>query len=180
MTNTDFEIPRGEINGFSHPILPIISDVNPNNITEMQWGLIPSWAKDKSFQKNTLNCMIETAAEKPSFKNSISKRCLVIADGFYEWKHTMVNGKLIKTKYRITVPENNIFTFAGIFNNWNGLDTFTILTTEGNELMAEIHNSKKRMPVVLLKEEEELWLNHEPIQAYAIRKEVELIATPII
>lgn len=140
---------------------------------------MPFWAKDKSLQKNTLNCKIETAAEKPSFKNYISNRCLVVADGFYEWKHTMVNGKLQKEKFLLTVPGNGLFAFAGLYSNWKGINTFTILTTSANQLMAEIHNSKKRMPVVLKKEEESLWLNQKPLDAYAIRTEIELVASAV-
>ena len=176
--DSEIEFATGEINGFSHPQVPVITDTNPKIIQSMEWGLLPSWAADKSFQKNTLNCKIETAAEKPSFRNSINQRCLVLVSGFYEWKHVTENKKTIKHKFLLTTPNQEFFSLAGLYSNWNGINTFTILTTEANELMTEIHNTKKRMPVVLKQQEEELWLNHEPLDRYGIRSEIELIATP--
>lgn len=175
----EIEFQTGEINGFSHPQLPVIKDVNLLQIQAMEWGLLPSWAQDKSFQKNTLNCKIETAAEKPSFRNSVHQRCLVLLSGLYEWKHITVNGKIVKQKYFITAPNQEFFSLAGLYNSWNGLDTFTILTTQANELMATIHNTKKRMPVVLKQEEEAMWLAHEALDAYGIRTEIELDAVPV-
>ena len=174
----EIEFVTGEINGFSHPQLLVITDANSKIIQSMEWGLLPSWANDKSFQKNTLNCKIETAAEKPSFRNSINQRCLIIVSGFYEWKHVTENKKIAKHKFLLTTPNQELFTLAGLYSNWNGTNTFTILTTEANELMTEIHNTKKRMPVVLKQEEEELWLNHETLDRYGIRSEIELVATP--
>lgn len=175
----EIEFQDGEINGFSHPQLPIIADNQPNIIQTMEWGLIPTWANDKSFQKNTLNCKIETAATKPSFRNSINQRCLVIVSGFYEWKHVSENNKLTKHKYFLSAPNQEFFSLAGLYNSWNGINSFTILTTKANELMAEIHNTKKRMPVVLKQDEESLWLGHETLDAYGIRSEIELVATKV-
>lgn len=173
----EIEFPSGEINGFTHPVLPIITIENPDIITGMEWGLLPFWATNKSFQKNTLNCKIETAEEKPSFKNSINNRCLVIVDGFFEWKHVTINGKLVKEKFLLTVPGGDLFTFAGLYSHWNGINTFTILTTEANELMASIHNTKKRMPVILRKDEEALWLSQEAFAPFHNRTEIQLVAT---
>lgn len=175
----EIEFQTGEINGFSHPQLPIITDNQPNLIQAMEWGLIPTWANDKSFQKNTLNCKIETAATKPSFRNSVNQRCLIIVSGFYEWKHITENRKIVKQKYFLSSPNQEFFSLAGLYSSWNGINTFTILTTEANELMAEIHNTKKRMPVVLKQEEELLWLGHEVLDAYGVRSEIELVATKV-
>lgn len=92
--------------------------------------------------------------EKPSFKDSINKRCLVIVDGFYEWQWLDKVGKS-KQKYLITHKQDEPFAFAGLYNDWLNpatgdiRRTYTIVTTEANELMAEIHNNKKRMPVSL-------------------------------
>ena len=177
--DSELEFVGGEINGFSHPNLPVITDRNSTIIQPMEWGLLPSWAADKSFQKNTLNCKIETAAEKPTFKNSLNQRCLILVSGFYEWKHVTEGKKIVKQKFLLTSPNQDFFTLAGLYNNWNGTNTFTILTTEANELMAEIHNTKKRMPVVLKQQEEALWLKHENLDNYGIRSEIELIATAI-
>ena len=177
--DSELEFVGGEINGFSHPNLPVITDRNSTIIQPMEWGLLPSWAADKSFQKNTLNCKIETAAVKPTFKNSLNQRCLILVSGFYEWKHVTEGKKIVKQKFLLTSPNQDFFTLAGLYNNWNGTNTFTILTTEANELMAEIHNTKKRMPVVLKQQEEALWLKHENLDNYGIRSEIELIATAI-
>lgn len=150
-------------NGFEHPKTPIIANSDINSILMFQWGLIPSWAVDKSIQKYTLNAKIETIHEKPSFKSSIDKRCLVLCDAFYEWQWLDSKGKQ-KQKYKICLPNNESFAFAGLWNEWvdknNGeiIKSYTILTTEANEFMSKIHNSKKRMPFILNKEDEFKWL----------------------
>jgi putative SOS response-associated peptidase YedK len=151
------------INGFTFPLTSVISNQNPNEIQLFHWGLLPSFTQDMGFIKNTLNAKIETLEEKPSFKNSIQNRCLIIADGFYEWQWLDKAGKK-KQKYLIELPNQDLFCFAGIYNQWvnkltgETLNTFAMLTTEANPLMAEIHNSKKRMPVILTPQNESLWL----------------------
>ncbi len=151
------------INGFTFPKTSVISNQNPNEIQLFHWGLLPSFTQDMGFIKNTLNAKIETLEEKPSFKNSIQNRCLIIADGFYEWQWLDKAGKK-KQKYLIELPNQDLFCFAGIYNQWvnkltgETLNTFAMLTTEANPLMAEIHNSKKRMPVILTPQNESLWL----------------------
>jgi len=150
-------------NGFEHPKTPVIANCNVNSINMFQWGLIPSWATDKSIQKYTLNAKIETIHEKPSFKSSLNKRCLVLCDAFYEWQWLDSKGKR-KQKYKIYLPNNESFAFAGLWNEWTDKNTgeiiksYTILTTEANELMSKIHNSKKRMPIVLRNGKESDWL----------------------
>ena len=129
----------------------------------------------------TLNARIETIEDKPSFKNSINKRCLVIADGFYEWQWHDTKGKN-KTKYEIGIKDHELFAFAGLYSQWINQhtgeirDTYTIVTTEANPLMAEIHNIKKRMPIILKPEDETKWLNHYPIENFAFPYEVHLVA----
>lgn len=173
--------PSQHFNGFDFPQTPIIIDENPTEILHYNWGLIPSWAKDESIQKMTLNARIETIEDKPSFKNSINKRCLVIADGFYEWQWHDTKGKN-KTKYEIGIKDHELFAFAGLYSQWTNhhtgeiRDTYTIVTTEANPLMAEIHNIKKRMPIILKPEDETKWLNHYPIQNFAFPYEVHLVA----
>ncbi|MFD2891384.1 SOS response-associated peptidase [Flavobacterium chuncheonense] len=173
--------PTTHINGFDFPQTPIIIDEAPEVITHFNWGLIPSWAKDEEIRKMTLNAKIETVDEKPSFRNSINKRCLVIANGFYEWHWNDAKGKS-KTKYEIGIPNEDLFAFAGIYSQWTDTytgeirNTYAILTTEANPLMAEIHNNKKRMPVVLHPEDERKWLQHEPIQKFAFPYQANLIA----
>lgn len=169
------------INGFNFGRNPIITDEKPNIIQHYNWGLIPSWAKDEDIKKMTLNARIETIDEKPSFRNSINKRCLVIANGFFEWQWLDSKGKN-KIKYEIGVGNDDLFAFAGLYSQWVNTitgeikDTYTIVTTQANELMAEIHNTKKRMPIILKVEDENKWLNHNPINEFAFPYEVNLVA----
>jgi putative SOS response-associated peptidase YedK len=142
----------GLFNAFEHPQTPIVC--NPHHIVAGEWGLIPQWANDKSIQNNTLNARIETLAEKPSFKSSLNNRCLILADGFFEWQWLDSKGKN-KQKYLLTLPENDLFTYAGLYSIWNNpatqqsIRTYTVITTGANDLMAQIHNTKKRMPVIV-------------------------------
>ena len=155
--------PSSHINGFTFPATPVITNANPNKIQLFNWGFLPSWTNDITFRKNTLNAKSETLKKKPSFKPYINNRCLIIADGFYEWQWLDEKGKQ-KQKYLITMPNYELFCFAGLWNNWLDkatgkiINTYTILTTESNELMTEIHNSKKRMPLILTIENENNWL----------------------
>lgn len=109
--------PSKFLNGFSHPQLPIIMDETRDILSTATWGLIPFWAKDRSIQKQTLNAKIETIKEKPSFKNSFNKRCLVLVKGFYEWKWLDDKGKQ-KHKHSLTVKDQEIFSLGGIYSNW--------------------------------------------------------------
>lgn len=86
--------PKSNLNGFEHPLTPIITNEEPNEIQLYQWGLIPYWAKDTSIQNNTLNAKIETLNEKASFKSIVDQRCLVLVDGFYEWQWYDSKGKI--------------------------------------------------------------------------------------
>jgi len=176
--------PIKEVNGFVHPYMPIIVDKRPDLITGANWGLLPTWAKDTSFQKNTLNARIETLDEKPSFKNVIKNRCLIPVTNFFEWQWLDEKGKQ-KQKYSIGVEGEEIFCFAGIYSIWNNPEngnpmlTYTIITTQANELMSEIHNTKKRMPVILNSEHHKLWLEGENYKEFAFPYESKLLAHPI-
>jgi putative SOS response-associated peptidase YedK len=119
----------------------------------MQWGLIPHWAKDAHGGSTLINARMETLDEKPSFKEAIRhQRCLVVIDSFYEWNTE--GGR--KVPYRILMKDDDILVLAGIWDEWRGLKTFSIITTEPNKEMAIIHN---RMPVVLKTEADfDLWL----------------------
>lgn len=155
--------PSNEVNGFTHPLCPIITNANPTTIQLASWGLIPGWAKDTRIQNSTLNAKMETLQEKPSFQAVMHQRCLVPVTGFYEWHWLDSKGKH-KEKYLITCATNEIFSFAGLWNTWIDPGTektqqsFTILTTEANELMAKVHNSAKRMPIIISPAAEEEWL----------------------
>ena len=123
-----------------------------------RWGLIPFWAKDPSIGHKMINARAETVDEKPSFEHSLQReRCLVIADGFYEWKK---EGST-KQPYRITLKNKELFGFAGLWDTWNSttgdiIDSCSIITTTPNDLMASIHD---RMPVILSQDSERVWLD---------------------
>lgn len=167
-------------NGFLHPKTPIITNKASDTIQLYNWGLIPHWAKDDSIKKYTLNAKIETLHEIPSFRNVIQNRCLVLADGFYEWKWLDEKGKN-KQKYLISLPGNEAFAFAGLYSIWTDkstgqiINTYSILTTQANELMSEIHNTKKRMPVILDRTNEQCWLSGQVVAL----TDVQLVATEI-
>lgn len=153
----------GIYNAFQFPKTPVITHAHPEIIQCFHWGLIPHWAKDDSIRKNTLNARIETIGEKPAFRNAAKNRCMILADGFYEWQWLDEKGKQ-KQKYLLTLPEEEAFAFAGLWSAWVDektgelLHTYTILTTAANDLMSTIHNSKKRMPVILARDQERSWL----------------------
>lgn len=176
--------PHEHINGFEFPKTPIITNEHPEIIEHYNWGLIPHWAKNDEIKAWTLNAKIETVAEKPSFRDVVSQRCLVIANGFYEWQWLDSAGKN-KVKYEIRIDNDKLFAFAGLYSQWRDnitgevKNTYTIVTTEANELMSEIHNIKKRMPVILRPEDEYKWLGQAPIQEFAFPYTVNLIATKI-
>lgn len=150
-------------NGFNHPETPVICHEAPDTIQLFSWGLLPSFALDESFRKNTLNARLETVHIKPSFSHSLQNRCLILCDAFFEWQWLDAKGKK-KNKFKLTLPNDEAFAFAGLWNKWTNpqsgqsLLTYTILTTAANELMSDIHNSKKRMPIILTEDNEQLWL----------------------
>ncbi len=152
--------------GFVYPNWLTITNFNNDSIELMSWGLIPKWAQSREkaneIKSMTLNAMSETAFEKPSFKDSFkTNRCLIPSTGFFEWKE--VGGK--KYPYFIYDKSSEIFSMAGIWQEWVDkitgeiFKTFSILTKPANKLMAEIHNTKKRMPVILPIEVEKTWIN---------------------
>lgn len=141
--------------------LPVIlnEDADARRIELLRWGLVPFWAEDPSIGSRMINARGETLAEKPSFRTALKKRrCLVLADGFYEWQKT-ADGKI---PMRITLKSGEPFALAGLWETWKEptgdlLRTFTIITTTPNELLEPIHN---RMPVILPREHEAIWLDN--------------------
>ena len=158
--------PYFHLNGFSYGNLQIIKMDDQDTIHQAKWGLIPNWAthNPEAFRKksNTLNARSESIFEKASFKESANeKRCLILSDGFFEPHHE--NGKANPYFcYQPTkdYPEGNLFLFAGLYNELddNTLTT-TIITTEANAFFSEVHNKKKRMPLILEKGLFEDWLD---------------------
>lgn len=156
------ETPIFFASGFSYPTWRIVTKAD--ELLPMNWGLIPSWFKEANFKEiasMTLNAKVETLNEKASFKQLIQRNeCIVPSTGFFEWQ---TKGKE-KIPYFIAPSQGEIFSMAGIYDVWmNPLSgeqhtTFSILTCPANELMEEIHNTKKRMPVILKSEHEHDWL----------------------
>lgn len=159
------------INGFSNPQVPVILDEEPNRITNAEWGFIPKWAKDRNLQKNTLNARLEEAADKPSYKNAVQNRCLILVNAFHEWKWLDSKGKQ-KDNYLIKIRNQPLFALGGLYNFWTDpatnrqVLTCTVGTTQANELMAEIHNTKHRMPVILSKKIQNKWLDDISLQYF--------------
>ena len=142
--------------------MPVIIHGEKNELVVMKWGLVPHWTRDIHKAKRPINARAETLSEKPSFKELLNhRRCLVPASGFFEWK---TEGKK-KIPFYFHLPKNPLFAFAGLYDQWTGVDgnclcTYTIITTEPNELAAKIHN---RMPSVLLPKHEDRWLAKTPL-----------------
>jgi putative SOS response-associated peptidase YedK len=153
----------GRFNGFTHPKTPVITAQEPQFLQLFNWGLLPNWAKDASFAKNTLNAKLETLHEKPSFSHYTHQRCLILSNGFFEWHWQDAKGKN-KQAFHVHLPNNALFAFAGLWNAWIDKQTgeirptYTIITTAANELMERIHNTKKRMPLVLSASQGKHWL----------------------
>jgi len=123
----------------------------------MRWGLVPFWAKDDRIGAKMINARAETVDEKASFRHAFKRRrCLILADGFYEWRKEGAK----KVPYRFTLATDAPFAFAGLWERWEGasgpLETCTIITTKANELVAAIHD---RMPVILPSERHGDWLD---------------------
>jgi putative SOS response-associated peptidase YedK len=151
---------------FGLPEIPAVCSGNPGSVSMLRWGLIPEWvmtAEDaEEIRFKTFNARSESINTKPSFLSSFnSKRCLVPVKGFFEWQHV---GKE-KVPWYIYLPDNQIITLAGLYSEWTHigtgeiLSTFSIITTEANELMAEVHNSGKRMPAILDRNDEKKWID---------------------
>jgi len=151
-------------------IYAVLRKDNQNTLVNFRWGLIPAWAKDSSIGSKMFNARAETIAEKPSFKNAFQKRrCLIPAEGFYEWQKL---GK-IKKPFRFSLKSGGPFGFAGLYEKWlspekEPIHTCTIITTEANELIQTVHD---RMPVIVKKELEAFWIdpdNHNQKELLAI------------
>jgi putative SOS response-associated peptidase YedK len=140
--------------------VPVIANNHPDRVELFQWGLIPSWSKDSSCSGRMINARAETLAERPSFRTALKRRrCLVPADGFYEWRKEP-DGKT-KTPMYVRRRDGEPFAFAGLWDVWHTPDgsvvpSCTVITTAPNELMAPIHD---RMPAILPRSAYERWLS---------------------
>ena len=165
-TFSDFNFPAKFAPRFNiAPSQPVLAIPNDEKYTAdfFVWGLIPMWAKDPEIGNRLINARGETLAEKPSFRGSYRhKRCLILSDGFYEWK--TFGSRKTKTPYYIHMQNRKPFAIAGLWDHWESPDgssikTCTIITTTPNELMESIHD---RMPVILHPRDYARWLNPAP------------------
>lgn len=146
----------------SQLVLAVVAPGNgPPQVVKMQWGLIPHWTKNpQTLRRPLINARSETVAQRPAFRDAFRRRrCIIPADGFYEWQ-TRKDGRR-KQPYRITLKNESVFGFAGLWDRWidpggTTVLTCTILTTTANELVGTIHN---RMPVILPEDALDLWLD---------------------
>lgn len=152
-----FHAPRYNI-APTQMVAAVIHDGVRRRIGQLRWGLVPSWARDAASGAKMINARSETLEEKPAYKIPfLRKRCLIPADGFYEWQRTADS----KKPHRIGMKNDGIFSMAGLYDIWTApdgskLSTCTVITTRPNPLMQHIHD---RMPVTLRPEDEELWIS---------------------
>ena len=171
--------------GFEHREVPVITNRHPERLSFYTWGLIPFWAKDAKaagqISNKTLNARGEELFDKPSFRAAAkSRRCLVVIDGFFEHHHKGAS----TFPYHIEMKDRSPLALAGLWETWRSeeedieRDTFSIVTTRGNELLADIHNNPKmsgpRMPVIVPPELDETWLQEDALS----EKDWEKILTP--
>jgi len=164
--NRDRYEPSYYYHAFGLPELPAICSDSPDRIKLLRWGLIPSWTRStddaEAIRFRTFNARAESITSRPSFSGSFrSKRCLIPVKGFFEWQHSGNE----KIPWYIYHADEEIFSLAGLFDQWvetttgETFNTFSIITTDANDLLAVIHNSKKRMPVILDKKNEFKWIS---------------------
>lgn len=138
---------------------PVITQQDPQHYQYFKWGLIPSWSKDHRIGSKLINARVEGLIEKPFFKSALKdRRCIVPLDGFYEWK---VIANKVKKPYRIRFKDDSIFFVAGLYDQWKNekaeiIHSFTIITQKPNPYLSSIHD---RMPAILQREQESLWLD---------------------
>ena len=141
------------------PVVRLDSETGERELTIMRWGLIPFWSKDGKIDYSTINAKAETITTSPAYREPLKRRrCLVPADLFWEWRK--IDAKT-KQPYAIALLDGSLFAFAGLWDTWKdkatdqSKDTYTVITTDPNELMGPLHN---RMPVILHKRDYERWL----------------------
>lgn len=186
--------PQPRYNAAPSQSLPVITNDAPETIDTLEWGLIPHWADDRSDANRPINARAETVAEKRSFRDAYqNRRCLVLADGFYEWQET--GGS--KQPYRVTLDGGEPFAMAGLWERWqppqkqtglgefgdgrpdgeaDPVETFTIVTTEPNAVVGELHH---RMAVVLQEGDERRWLDDGDAELLQPYPDDEMTAYPV-
>ncbi|WP_339869316.1 SOS response-associated peptidase [uncultured Algoriphagus sp.] len=172
---------RYHLNGFAHPKLWVIASDKPGELQQMEWGLVPFWVKNAEqatdIANKTLNAKSETVFELPSFRAAIKqRRCFIPVTGFYEWRH-------FKSKtfpYFIYSENNKVYLLAGLWEEWTDKETgeirktCSIITSAANGLMEQIHNTKKRMPLILDAKNARIW-----VSSGLEKEEIESLMKPI-
>jgi putative SOS response-associated peptidase YedK len=162
------DTPRYYAAGFDFPRMPVITGDQPDRLQYYHWGLIPAWVKTseeaRKMRSYTLNARSDTVFSKPAFRRAIRRRrCLIPAEGFYEWR--LFEGR--KYPYYIYLLDQPVFSLAGLWEQWTDetsgetWKTYSVITTEANALLARIHNTKRRMPVILTPAKEDRWLRND-------------------
>jgi putative SOS response-associated peptidase YedK len=164
LTGIRAAIDRPRFNLAPTQLMPVVPNDGQRMLDAYRWGLIPSWAKDVSIGNKLINARGETVAEKPSFRSAFKrKRCLLLIDGFYEWKQSTKP----KTPFFFHRKDRKPFALAGLWEEWRAPDTgevvrtCALITTGPNAVMAPLHD---RMPVILSPRGQELWLRPEPLE----------------
>jgi len=166
VTVLDYQ-PYYHVSGFDHPHVPVMTMDQPDKVQPYMWGMVPAWAKDRRDAQDWANKMLNATCEKadstfkPYFK---SRRCLVFVSGFFEWQWKDEKGKE-KVPYFIYMEDRQPFALGGIYNIWEDREsgslfpTYAVVTTPANKLMEEIHNSKKRMPLIVPQQDWGRWFD---------------------
>jgi putative SOS response-associated peptidase YedK len=154
-------VPENRYNIAPSEYVAAVRNTGENVVEPLRWGLVPSWTKDVRMGYKMINARAETLAEKPAFRQPIKKkRCLILADGFYEWKHPRAGSS--KIPYYVHMKNQEPFALAGLWDEWKPPDkdeplrTCTVITTDPNEVVEELHN---RMPVILNRDAYNFWLD---------------------
>jgi putative SOS response-associated peptidase YedK len=151
------------------PAVRLKPETKKRELVMLKWGLIPAWAKDAAIGSQMIMARADTVAHKPAFKSAFQKRrCLMLADGFYEWQKT--NGK--NQPYFIGLKDQSPFAFAGLWEHWknsegDAVESCALITTDANDIVRPIHD---RMPVILQRQDYEKWLDLETQDTMALRK----------
>ena len=157
------ELPLGQTSAFTRPLWPVVSSKAPDRLSIQRWGLLPEFvhteveAREVLRKAPTYNAVSEEVEAKRTFKGAFGKgrRCLIPVTSFFEWRH---EGRR-KIPYRIGVKGGDVFCLGGLWEEHQGADTYTILTTRANPMMAHIHNSRQRMPVIIAEAQWDAWLS---------------------
>lgn len=169
-----WEPKKGQTSGFDLPYLPVLSTLDPETIDVFRWGLVPAWAKAddiKSHAQHCLNARSDGLETTPSYRDAwkAGQRCILLCDGFFEHRHEKIGTKTVKPLYEVKRDDEMPIALGCVFATWQNpsvgsdkLVTFSIITTDANELMSFVHNSALRMPLVLDRKDWALWLSNAP------------------